>query len=503
MTRMQKISFAVAAVGALAVSYEVGRHRAVGQAKSSIVRHALYYVDPMHPTYKSDKPGIAPDCGMNLEPVYADEIGTTSRTFAVNLPAGAVSIDAASQQLLGIRVARAEKGPGVRSLRVVGRVTPEDTRIYRMNSGVDGFVKETYEDSVGIRVKKDQKLATYYSPEYLSVASGFLAATERVPGTTTAGDGARTVPFPGAIAKQGVSSLQGYTDRLRNLGMSEVQIKHVADTRQLPENVDLLAPVDGFILSRSISPGQHFDHGMEFYRIADLQKVWIVAEVSQQEAVYLHPGGKAQISAGDQSHALNARIANSLPESEVGGGTVKVRLEVNNPKFELRPEMLVDVRFSVALPPAVTLPVDALVDSGARTRVYVERSEGIFEPREVATGWRFDDRVEIVRGVQPGERVVVAATFLLDSESRLKTPIYEQQQGNKPDGNRAAGGTAHGAQMKMVTDPSCGMSIDLAKSEASGLTEQYNGAKYYFCSDKCKSAFKANPNGAANRRQGD
>jgi Cu(I)/Ag(I) efflux system membrane fusion protein len=119
---------------------------------------------------------------------------------------------------------------------------------------------------------------------------------------------------------------------------------------------------------------------------------------------------------------LPAHITDSLPQSEAGGGTAKVRLEVDNPQFILRPEMLVDVELPVRLPPALTLPLDALIDSGESARVYVERGDGVFEPREVKTGWRFGERVEILQGLQPGERVVASATFLVDSESRLKTP---------------------------------------------------------------------------------
>jgi membrane fusion protein, copper/silver efflux system len=217
-------------------------------------------------------------------------------------------------------------------------------------------------------------------------------------------------------------ALQGYTDRLRNLGMSDVQMKRIADSRQLPENIDVVAPAEGFILARNISPGQHFDHDMEFYRIADLSRVWVVAEIDEQEAPYLRPGGLAQINWKDKKgRPLSAHITDSLPQSEAGGGTVKLRLEVDNPKFILRPDMVVDVELPIRLAPAVTVPADALVDSGAHARVYVEQAEGIFEPREVETGWRFGERVEILRGLQPGERVVVDATFLVDSESRLKT----------------------------------------------------------------------------------
>ena len=129
--------------------------------------------------------------------------------------------------MFGIRVAAVEKTSGTGKLRVLGRVIPEDMRVYRVDSGMDGFVRETYNDSVGELVKKNQKLATCYGSESLAVASGFLAASAGVPGSVGK-DGSRTMPFPGAVSKQGVSSIQGYTDRLRNLGVSEEQIKQMA-----------------------------------------------------------------------------------------------------------------------------------------------------------------------------------------------------------------------------------------------------------------------------------
>jgi Cu(I)/Ag(I) efflux system membrane fusion protein len=376
-------------------------------------------------------------------------------------------------------------------------VLPEETRVYRINTDVDGFIQETFNDSVGARVKKDQKLATYYSPDFLAVASGFLAANERVPGAVGK-DGNRTVPFPGAVSKQGVSSIQGYRDRLRNLGMSDAQIKRIADTQQLPENIDVVAPADGFILAKNITAGQHFDRDMEFYRIADLGRMWVVAEVDEQEAATMRPGGLAKITLRGEGRQFPARITDSLPQSEVGGGTVKLRLEVENPGLKLRPEMLVDVELPVHLPPAITVPLDALVDSGARTRVYVERSEGVFEPREVETGWRYGEQVEIRKGVQPGERVVVAATFLVDSESRLKSsePVSAP---SRATGN-ATGTVAHTAAAKTEIDPTCGMQVDPAKAKKSGYSLAYHGKTYYFCSKKCKDKYQENSAGAATKQ---
>jgi Cu(I)/Ag(I) efflux system membrane fusion protein len=161
---------------------------------------------------------------------------------------------------------------------------------------------------------------------------------------------------------------------------------------------------------------------MEFYRIADLSRVWVLAELYQEDASLLRPGASAQISLRGEGKRFSARVADSLPESEAGGGTSKVRLEVENAHFALRPDMVVDVQLKVPLAYGITVPLDALVETGNGSRVYVLQANGAFEPREVQTGWRNSDRVEILRGIRPGEQVVTEAAFLVDSESRLRAP---------------------------------------------------------------------------------
>ena len=456
-------------------------------------RRVLYYVDAMHPAYRSDKPGIAPDCGMPLEPVYAEEgEHTPSSALLAQLPPGSVAIDGATQAMVGIRTVTVERSGAPQVVRVVGHVVPEDTRVYRVNSGMEGFIKETYNDSVGTQVKKNQKLATYYGPDALSVASGFLAATERVPGSVGK-DGSRTMPFPGAVSKQGVSSLQGYSDRLRNLGMSEVQMKEMAESRQLPENIDIVAPADGFILARNLTPGQHFDRSTEFYRIADLSRVWIVADIFESEGQSFHPGAVAHITVRNQGKTITARVSDVLPEVDPVTRTLKLRLEADNPGFALRPEMYVDVELPVARRAGLTVPQDAVLDSGREQRVYVESRGGVFEPRPVRTGWHAGDRVEIVQGLAEGERVVAAGTFLVDSESRLK-PVAEaapKPQAKVPAGSKHKAGLA--ASAGKVKDAACGMMIDAAKAAAEGNTLERDGATYYFCSDRCKKKFGAQP----------
>lgn len=490
---MKRTISAVAVALLMIVSYAAGRRHAVQNAtEGTNSRRVLYWVDPMHPDYKSDHSGIAPDCGMALEPVYA-EPGTSSVASAALKVDGAVGIDVDKQQLFGIRVVTVEKTSGSEKIRVLGRVVPEDTRVYRLTAGSDGFIRETYNDSIGELVKKDQKLASSYVGETLGIASGFLAATAGIPGAVGK-DGSRTVPFPGAVNKQGVSSIQGYSDRLRNLGLSDVQIKQMAESHQLPETVDVVSPVDGFILARNIFAGQHFDRSMEFYRIGDLSKVWILAEIFGSEARDFRPGTVARVTLPDQGRPFSARVTDTLPQVDPVTRTLKLRLEADNPGFSLRPDMFVNVELPVRLAPGLTVPLDALIDSGREQRVFVERSKGLFEPRQVETGRRLSDRVEIVRGLAEGERVVSAGTFLVDSESRLRSspeaPAKQQPREKVPPPTSKPGLAVHAGQVK---DPACGMMIDPDKAVSARNTLNRDGVTYYFCSERCKQNFTREP----------
>jgi RND family efflux transporter MFP subunit len=403
---MKKVLVAILIVAAIAVSYTLGRRRPQQELKAGGARRVLYYVDPMHPAYKSDKPGIAPDCGMPLEPVYGDEPGETSATTSppAAAPPGTINLSSEKQQLIGVRTVPVERSKGSRSIRLLGRVAADDTRVYRVGSGVEGWVQQTFDDSVGTQVKKDQRLASYYSRELWSAEQNYLAATY------TAAPAVKDKPL----------GVQNVTDRLRNLGFTEAQLHEIATTRQASEISYFASPVDGFILSRTIAAGEKFENGMEFYRIADLSRVWIVAEVFENEAGYFRPGTVARVTLPAARRSLSARVSSVLPQVDPSTRTLKLRLEADNPGFALRPDMFVDVDLPVPAPSGLSVPTDAVLDFGLKQRVFVDRGSGLFEPREVETGLHFGDRVQILRGLTQDERVVSAGTFLLDSESKLR-----------------------------------------------------------------------------------
>jgi RND family efflux transporter MFP subunit len=432
MTR--KSLYLVPLLAALVVGFAFGYLRST--VKAGATRQPLYYVDSMHPAYRSHNPGIAPDCGMELTPVYSEDLGKGLLAAEGSNP-GVLHINPATQQLYGIRLAKVHAASGQDTLRMFGRVAADETRIYRINFGTDGYVKETHEDAVGNRVKKDQHLATVYSPEFLSVAGGYLSANERTPGVAGGAMRDNSAPTPNA------ASARARADRLRNLGMSDSQINELSATRKIPEDVYVVSPTDGFILARNISPGLRFERHTDLYSIADLRHIWILAQVSVKDAQALRPGAVAEVTLPDTGESFKGRVSNVLPEVDAVSHTLTMRLEAENPGFRLRPNMFVNVELPISHSPGLTVPSDAILDSGLSKWVFVQTSEGYFESREVETGWRLNDRVQIVKGLGGGEVVASAGTFLIDSESKMQPPQHAGGSGKLTSREQLSGAPLH------------------------------------------------------------
>jgi membrane fusion protein, copper/silver efflux system len=389
-------------------------------AQHSHARKVLYYVDPMHTSYRSSQPGIAPDCGMKLVAVYADEAPqpSTAPNGSVSAPAGAVAISAQQQQLFGVRVSEVEKSSGAHTLRLFGRVVPDEARVYKLSAGIDGFIQEVFAPTTGSQVKKDQLLATLSAPNATSAIQTYIlnSDTQQRLSKLAAESSVEGQSLPAANW-----NVQQRVQQLQNVGMSLLQIEEIRRTHQIPDRIKIVAPADGFVLARNVSPGQKFERGAEWYRIADLRRVWILADISEMDAQYVRPGMRAQVSLPNQGRSFAGRVADVLPQFDASTRTLKVRIEADNPSFVLRPDMFVDIEFPVQLPAAMTVPTDSIIDSGLKKTVFVEKGQGFFEPRTIETGWRLADKVEVVKGLSPGERIVVSGTFLVDSETRLKT----------------------------------------------------------------------------------
>ena len=370
------------------------------------------------------------------------------------------------QQLIGVRTEEVQPASASNlMLRVPGRVAVDDQRSYRITAAVDGWIRQLGPNPAGSFVKKQQVLATYYAQNLISAAQTYVFALQT---NAQAQSGDATIGYQRGTT---VLSLQVALDSLRALGVSEFQIKEIDSTRLAPTEIRVYSPINGFVITRNISPEQRFDKGTEMYRIADISHVWVMAEIFEKDSEFLKPGTKATVLY--QGRRFDAEMCNALPQFDPQTRTLKTRFELDNPGEILRPDMFVDVDLHAGMPAAVTIPADAVVDTGLRKTVFVARGDGYFEARRVETGWRVGDRVQIVKGLMPGERVVTSGNFLLDSESRMKwvaAGIYNPE-----------------------TDPVCGMEVDAKAAGAAGRKSDYRGTTYYFCSDDCKHRFAKEP----------
>jgi multidrug efflux pump subunit AcrA (membrane-fusion protein)/YHS domain-containing protein len=391
-----------------------------------------------------------------------------------SMASGTVKVTPERQQAIGVRVGIVEKKPVVYTFRVLGRIEADETRIYRIYASVDGWIKETYPNSVGSLVKKDEVLATFYSPQFLDAEQGYLYAlgtVERLGPGRRLELGRKEAPNPAALDPYVV---QRQIDVLRGMGMGDTQIEEVGRTRQITQDIRITTPADGFVTARNVSPNQRFLKGTELYRIADLSRVWILADIFENEAKYLQPGKSVKVSLPHQKKSFQAKVSDVLPQFDPTTRTLKVRLEADNPGYILKPDMFVDVELPINLPPAITVPADAILDSGLKKTVFVDRGNGFFEPREVETGWCIGNRVEVLKGLKSGERIAISGNFLIDSESRLEL-------------------AAAGLYGTLSKDPVCGVNVSINKAEKAGRKNKYRDVTYYFCSDECKQQFDKNP----------
>jgi Cu(I)/Ag(I) efflux system membrane fusion protein len=370
-------------------------------------RRILYWVDPMHPAYKSDKPGIAPDCGMKLEPVYADE------TRAPSAAPGTIEISPQKLQAIGVRYDEARFTSEADTIRATGRVAVDETRVSRVHAKVEGWIERVFVNFVGQPVTKGQPLLTIYSPELLATQQEYLLALE-------ARKTLAASTLPGARADS-AALVEAARQRLRLWDVTEAQIDEVQRTGQPARAVTLYSPASGYVTARNAFPDQRITLETELYTVVDLSRVWVLASVFEYEQGLVRVGQPAQVSLPQQpGKTYRARVAYVQPQVDAATRTLPVRLELANPGLALKPDMYVEVELGSPRRRALTVPAEAVLDSGLEQTVFVDRGGGSFEARRVHIGRRVGDRIEILHGLEAGERVVTSGNFLISSESQLK-----------------------------------------------------------------------------------
>jgi Cu(I)/Ag(I) efflux system membrane fusion protein len=382
-------------------------------AAKSIGIESTRYTCPMHPGYVSDKPGNCPICSMKLVPLAA--AGPPSDvTPAFSLPGrAAVTLSPERTQLLGIKSEAIHHGALSRVLRTVGRIAVDERRLHHIHTKWDGYVEHLYVDFTGKFVERGDHLLSIYSPELVATQQEYLLAYE-----ARKRMGASGIP---SVAQGSLDLLEAARQRLLLWDVRDEDIAALERAGKVSRTVDLHSDVAGYVVQKMAFHGMRVTPADTLFDIADLRHVWVLADVYESDLPLVRVGMRSELSAPYRpGRAWRGAVSYVDPTVEQKTRTVKVRIELANESLELKPDMFADVRLLADLGTGLSLPESAVIDSGGRKLVFVDRGEGRFEPREVTLGVRAGAGFQVLSGLEDGERVVTSANFLLDSESSLR-----------------------------------------------------------------------------------
>lgn len=365
----------------------------------------LFYRHPMNPAITADKP-LQDEMGMDYIPEYADEAAPATMTEA-----GAVSIAPQMTQNMGVRTARVEHGALKRIIDTVGYVSVDENNIRRVQVRTEGWVENLRVNFVGQQVRKDDLLFELYAPKLVNAQQEYLAM----------------------LAMDNAPLQQAARQRLAALGVGEKQIAALEKTRRVSRLTGVYAQEDGVVQTLVIRPGAYVESATEAVVLADLSSVWVLADVFGQDAGQVHPGAEAAVNfAAIPGKIWQGSVDYIYPGIDSATRTLKVRLRFDNPAALLKPNMYASVRIGTGTPRDVlSIPREALIQTGDGARVIVALGDGKFLPRAVRAGMESGERVEIVEGLQEGEQVVTSGQFLIDSEASLRAGL---QRLSAPDG---------------------------------------------------------------------
>jgi len=442
-------------VGGVAVY--LGSHRGRDQDEQGVAKSGPRYQCPMHPSIVQDHPGECPICGMQLMlaqdtpvdaglvgrpakgkivfyrspmdpkqtspvprkdemgmdyvPVYEDEL-SGGRASVEGL--ATVSIDPARQQLIGLRTAEVKREAIGGSWRTVGRVQVDPTRVRKINVKVEGYVEKIFVDFVGKPVRRGQPLFSLYSPELLSAQSEYLLALRT----------RKALASGGALAENGDALVASARRKLELWDVPESDIARLERTGQPSKRLTFVSPISGVVTAKNLVEGSRLAAGETPYEISDLGEVWVMADAYEADQPKVRVGMAATLTLqAYPNQVFKGDVAFIDPLLDPKTRTAKVHIHFPNPTGELKPEMFGEVVLQGASRIGLTIPSDALIHTGTKDVVFIDLGEGKFQPREVQLGSKAGEQVEVVKGLDEGQKVVTRANFLVDSESRLRASL--------------------------------------------------------------------------------
>ncbi|OYV94697.1 MAG: hypothetical protein B7Z68_07625 [Acidobacteria bacterium 21-70-11] len=376
-------------------------------------RKVLFYRNPMNPKVTSPVPA-KDEMGMDYVPVYAAE-GAPEGQGVPGL--AAIEVAPEGLRLAGVQVESAVRERLARTIRTVGTVVPDETRIRHFHTRVTGWVEKLYVDFTGQYVRKGQPVLSLYSPQLLASQEEYLQAR-----ATAARFAVSDIP---EVRKGGEELVQAARRRLQLLDVPDDLIAEIERTGQPRRDITLLAHASGYVTAKGIYEGQQVDPSMmDLFTITDLSTVWVEGQFYEYEARAVHLGDEAVVTLPyDPGTRLAGRVSYIDPTLDPQSRTLRVRFAFANPSLMLKPGMFANVELAVDGHEGVVIPASAVIDTGLRKIVFVSLGGGRFAPRQVTLGVLGNGKAEVLSGVAAGEQVVVRANFLLDSESQLRAAI--------------------------------------------------------------------------------
>lgn len=378
-------------------------------------RKVLYYRNAMgladtSPVPKKDA------MGMDYVPVYEDE----------QADAGGISVSPDRLQMLGVKTETVRLAPLDVMVHAAGTIAVNERSLFTIAPKVGGWIEKLAVNATGDQVKAGQPLLEVYSPELVAAQEEYLVARQTLAQLANADAHARQVSE---------RMVQAALQRLQYWDLPKPWLQELQDRRQVRRTVPVFSPTTGVVLEKAAVEGLKFEPGETLFRIADLNQVWLLADVFEQDLPLLTLGQSVQVSLSALPGVLATGLIDFIyPTLSEATRTARVRIVMQNPQGRLKPSMYaqVEIRGQFNEQPVLQVSKSAVIDSGRRQVVLVQQAEGRFSPREVTVGYRSLDRVQILSGVTQGEKVVTRGNFLIDAESNLKAVLSSLSAGDKP-----------------------------------------------------------------------
>lgn len=370
----------------------------------------IKYVCPMHSHIISDVPGTCPICGMNLEKV---EMGSHSETVEID-------VSGQMQQALALKVAKVERDTLWKFVKTVGQIDYDESQISHIHARVNGWIEKLKVESVGDRVEKGQLLYEIYSPDLVNAQDDYLLAQETL---KRSGNSAN---YQELLRKAGL--------RLELLGMNQEQIKQLAKTGKTQYRVPFYARESGIVKQLAVRDGMYIQPQTEVMSLVDLSKVWVIADVFENEQSWLEVGQTAEVNIPAMGlKGIEGKIDYIYPELDPITRSLRVRVVLNNDQaMELRPKTLAKVSlYGGPKRDTLVIPQEALIQTGKENRVIIKQDDASFSARKVTVGMLSQGKAEILEGLHEGENVVISGQFLLDSEASLKGSLMRLSSGHQ------------------------------------------------------------------------